>query len=87
MDWNSWFGWWGGMGVMMLIGMVFMVFFWGGIIFLVVWILRQYSAPGRHEPTTRTTEAPTPLEIAKQRYARGEITKEQYEQLKRDIEA
>ncbi|MEQ8236669.1 MAG: SHOCT domain-containing protein [Syntrophomonadaceae bacterium] len=28
----------------------------------------------------------TPLEIAQKRYARGEITKEQFEELKRDLQ-
>jgi putative membrane protein len=27
----------------------------------------------------------TPLEIAKERYAKGEITKEQYDQIKKDL--
>jgi uncharacterized membrane protein len=30
---------------------------------------------------------PDALEIAKRRYARGEITKEQFEQLKKDLSA
>lgn len=31
------------------------------------------------------TETQTPLDILKMRYARGEITREQYEQLKQDL--
>ena len=85
MDWNI-FGWWGGMAVMMFIGIAFMVLFWGGIILLVVWAIRQISGPGRE------TMSPPPggsksLEIARERYARGEITKEQFEQIKKDIES
>jgi putative membrane protein len=30
-------------------------------------------------------DAETPLDIAKKRYARGEITREQFEQLKKDL--
>lgn len=32
-----------------------------------------------------TTETQTPLDILKMRYARGEITPEQYEQMKQDL--
>lgn len=35
--------------------------------------------------TTPKEESETPLEILKKRYAKGEISKEQFEQMKRDI--
>jgi putative membrane protein len=35
----------------------------------------------------RVESLASPLEILKQRYARGEITKEQFEQMRRDVEA
>jgi len=41
--------------------------------------------PGR-DPADRRS-ADTPGQILNQRYARGEITKEQYKQMKRDIES
>ena len=73
--WN-WWTW--GMGGWMFIGMAFMVFFWGGIIFLVVWAVKRMSGRG-------PAASHTPLEIARERYARGEITREQYEQFKKDL--
>ena len=84
MDWNA-FIWWGGMGIMMLIGMAFMVLFWGGIILLIIWAIRQISGP-RRETTPPSTSQTRPLEIARERYARGEIKKEQYDQIKKDLE-
>lgn len=38
-------------------------------------------------PVQRIEQMPTATEILKQRYVRGEITKEQYEQMRRDVEA
>ncbi len=89
MDWNI-FGWWGGMAIMMLIGLAFMVLFWGGIILLIVWAIRQMSGPRRETmvaPGPPAASQSRPLEIARERYARGEITKEQYEQIKKDLES
>ena len=36
--------------------------------------------------TGRSQNSETPLEILKARYARGEISREEYEQLRRDLE-
>lgn len=78
--------WWGGMAVMMLIGMAFVVLFWGGIILLIVWGVKQIGGTRRETVPPPAMGRPTPLEIAKERYAKGEITKEQYEQIKKDLE-
>ncbi len=69
---NQGMGWW------MIFGVLFMILFWGGIIALIVWGIKRLSGHGNGGN-------PTPLEIAKLRYARGEITKEQFEQIKRDL--
>lgn len=67
-------GWW------MLFGGIWMVLFWGGLIALVVWGVRRLT--GRN----CTASHYDPLEIARQRYARGEITKVEFEQIKRDLQ-
>ena len=64
--------WW-----MMLIGWGFMLLFWGAIIALVIWGVRQFT--GRRELDC------SPLDIARERYARGEITQEQYEEIRRTL--
>ena len=50
---------------------------------LIVWaiVAATRHSGGAHE----TTASRTPLDIAKERYARGEITREQFEQLKKDL--
>ncbi len=66
-------------------GGVLMMLFWVlivvGVVLLVAWLARQAgvssAGPGQES---------TALEILKRRYARGEITKEQFEQMRRDLE-
>ncbi len=75
-------GWW------MLWGGLMMVLFWGAIIALVVWAIqgvtrRQSVHTERHQ--TSPSERP-PLEIAKERYARGDIARDEFEQIKKDLE-
>lgn len=70
---NGGFSWW-----WMLLGWVWMVIFWGGIIALIVWVISRLSGQ-------RSLERATPLDVAKERYARGDITREQFEQIKKDL--
>lgn len=66
------YGWGDGI-IMALIWLLFLVF----IVFVVMRLLRHRDwTPGSQSD---------PIEIAKARYARGEITKEQFEQIKKDL--
>jgi putative membrane protein len=67
-----------GMGWWIVLGGVWMVLFWGGIIALIVWGINRIERGD--SPQKRG-----PLDIAKERYAKGEISKEQYEQIKKDL--
>jgi len=70
-------GWW------MVYGALAMVVFWGLIIGLVVWIVSKIT---RREDSRRDTpERHNPLDIAKERYARGDISKEEFDQIKKDL--
>jgi len=64
-----------------LAGALFSLVIWAGIIALVVWVVvrltRDHGAAGKD----------TALDIAKKRYASGEITREQFEQIKKDLQA
>ena len=66
-------GWW------MAAGWVLMSLIWVGIAVLAIltfrWFLRRSDA----------AEKQSPLDIARERYARGEITREQFEQIKKDL--
>ena len=65
-------------------GMIFMVLFWVAIIGLVVWGIGSAVRGGSQGSKG---ESLSPLEIASQRYARGEISRQEYEQLKKDLKA
>ncbi len=77
------YGWYGGYGwIGMIISLIFGLLLLGGLVWLVVWAIRR-SGTG-----TYTNSAPGGIsakEIAQQRYARGEITREQYQQLLEDL--
>lgn len=74
MHWGYWDGWtpWH-MG-----GWLMMLLFWIAVIAFAVWMVRGMSG-------ARSREEPTALEILKQRYARGEIDKTEFEQKKKDL--
>lgn len=70
------------------IGALFIGCIWllliAGVIGLIAWLLRG----GGGAPVLTTTLAPpgeTSLDILKMRYAKGEITKDQYDQMRRDL--
>lgn len=65
------FGLMAGMG---WLGILTMVLFWAGVIALVVWGASNLAAP--RQPSAH----PDALEILKQRYARGEISYEEFVQ-------
>lgn len=69
-------GAWGG------IGFLFTVIFWILIIWGVVVLIRMYGSGGRHHH--RRDDA---LSILRERYVRGEINKEEYEEKKRMLDS
>lgn len=50
------------------------------LIILVIYLLIRNDAP-----VNRTRTPDSPMEILKKRYARGEITKEQFDAMKQDV--
>ena len=63
-------------GIMLLFALIWLAVL-AGIVVLIVWAVRQTGAGGR-----RPEDA---LAILDTRYARGEITREDYERMKREI--
>ena len=71
--WNGGGWWW--MGVMMVLFLALVIV---GIVALVRFVVIPSATP-------RVSGFETPVEILRRRYAAGELTKEQFEQMKRDI--
>ena len=69
-----------GMGWWMLFGGSLWIIFWGTVIYLVVSLTRS-PQPERREPHEE------PIDVAKRRYASGEITRDEYEQVRHDLVA
>jgi putative membrane protein len=70
-------GMWGAWGI----GMMLMMFvFWGVVIVGIVLAIRWVMAQGRESRVTDPA-----LDILRQRYARGDISKEEFEAKKKDL--
>ena len=67
---------WGGMGFGMGLGMLL---FWGLLIAGAVMLVRSFSGKRDREKSA--------LDLLKDRYARGEIGREEFEQKRKDIES
>lgn len=68
----------------LLFGGLLMLLFWVLVIGAIIWLVVTVARGGQASIATHTP-GQTPLDILKMRYARGEITKEQYEQMRQDL--
>lgn len=73
-------GFGGGMGF----GGIGMLLFWGLVIIGVVLLARRFGA-GPSSSSAAVPTGKTPLDILGERYAKGEIDKDEYEQKRRDL--
>lgn len=64
----------------MIFGGLMMIAFWGGIILLIVLLVRWLGGADASSHTSSSTLRRTPLEILQERFAKGEIDKEEYEE-------
>jgi putative membrane protein len=72
-----------GMGWWMVFGGIVTILFWAGVFALVIWaIAKLVGHDGSSSVAVKKHDA---LDIARERYARGEITREQFEEIKKDL--
>ena len=68
------------------LGLILMLLFWGVLIVGVVWLVKTFftSRPQNHSGNIAAKQLSS-REILDQRYARGEISREEYDQIKADL--
>ena len=69
------------------VGLLLMLLFWALVIGLTIWAVRALLRSGGGSsggPTGGGRE--TPLEILKRRYANGELSREEYLEMRRELE-
>ncbi len=79
-------GWGGGFGAYGWIGLVINILVIGAIIWLVIWAVRRLSAGSANTLFTPPGAEQSAREILQARYARGEITREQYLEMLKDLD-
>jgi len=71
------YGWFGGIiNLVLSIGLII------GIVFLVIWIVKEVN---KNKRGSQNQEVLSAIEIAKERYAKGEITREDFQNLLTDL--
>lgn len=78
-------GWWTVMPLMLL-----QLVFWAALIAAIIWALSRWlhaPAPGMPPAAYHPGNVPSALEILSQRYARGEIDTNTFEQMRERLEA
>jgi len=71
-DMHDGVGWW------MIWGGVMMVIFWGSVIGLIVWGVARFTGQ-------RPSDTDSAIDVARRRYASGEISRDEFEQIRQDL--
>ena len=74
-DYPEFMVWW------WVVGIVCMVVFWAIFVGLVIWGIKQFTG----NRGVGSPKEDTPIEIAQKRLARGEISKEQFEEIRETL--
>ena len=69
----------GSMGMWMGFGWIFALLFWGALLGVIIWAVVRFT---RGTTGGKSNKA---LDIAAERYARGDISREEFERIKKDL--
>jgi putative membrane protein len=64
-------------GVIALTNLLLFILFWGAVVAFIIWVIRRL--------TENTQKTPKPLDIARERYAKGEINKTDFDEIKKNL--
>ncbi|MEJ2376538.1 MAG: SHOCT domain-containing protein [Pseudolabrys sp.] len=80
-------GGWGGYGGYGygIFGMIIWVIILIAVVALVIWLVRSLVSPGMHHGPHAMPPRSSGLDILEERYARGDINREEYLQKKKDM--
>jgi len=67
------------------VGLFFMILFWGVLILLAVWLVKTLFNSNSQPQHPQFGQREDAGEILERRYARGEITRDQYKMMREDI--
>lgn len=73
MNWGLGFGW------------IFMLLFWGLVIWAIIYLAQNISRTNRRSDH-KDSHDDRSMNIIKERYARGEISKEEFDKMKKDLQ-
>jgi putative membrane protein len=79
-------GFGGGLGILGgLLNLISTLGLLGGLVFLGVWLFRRYGDASGARQGVSPGQTESPLEILKRRYARGEIDRDEFEQVRETL--
>jgi putative membrane protein len=67
-------------------GMIWMLLFWVGLIVVAIWLVALLFPSTKTQDTDRNDPSPSAPEILRERYARGELSTDQYKEMLKTIE-
>jgi putative membrane protein len=73
------------MGFGMGFGLLAMLLFWGLLVIGAAWLVKGVFGGNGRAPSVAGAKEASPREILDQRYARGEIAREEYERIREDL--
>jgi putative membrane protein len=80
---------WGGFGAL---SAILGVIFWVAVIFGIIYLIKSMTAERKNRPSNPIipsmnppSSGESPLDILKKRYAKGEVSKEEFERMKNDL--
>ncbi len=76
----------GGWGPMMHYGFGYGGMFMWIILLIVIGLVIYFIVQAQNKKSGTPTQNESPMDILKRRYAKGEITREEYERMKKDLE-